>query len=253
MNEAPRRTLRELIERHGPGLCSDARRCEGLLRDLCGEHRREINILVGALRERVPLDLLAGRNSVPAGLLLTRLSKRLEEHLALTEEASWWAVGSWALALGVVSEAELRGLEARRAEAARPRAEEARPRPEGRTQEARPPAGSPARPPAPQPPVRRSPPPPAARPPAAPIQASRPPAPPRAPSPPQAADAGRLQTPPADADTLRGRGRRRGCLIGCLLLLLLCVLLFVGGPFVLSILREEQQQRSIETSPGQTR
>src|SRR5215208_7258314 len=48
MNDAPRRTLRELIAKHGPGLCSDARRCEGLLRDLCGEHRREINILVGA-------------------------------------------------------------------------------------------------------------------------------------------------------------------------------------------------------------
>src|SRR5215207_6243428 len=98
MNDAPRRTLRELIDRHGPGLCSDARRCEGLLRDLCGEHRREINILVGALRERVPLDLMAGRNSVPQGLLLTRLAKRLEEHLALTGEASRWAVDSWALA-----------------------------------------------------------------------------------------------------------------------------------------------------------
>ena len=75
MNDEPRRTLRVLIDRHGPGLCSDTRRCEGLLRDLCGEHRREINILVGALRERVPLDLLAGRNTVPTGLLLTRLSR----------------------------------------------------------------------------------------------------------------------------------------------------------------------------------
>ena len=45
--DLPRRTLRELIARHGTGLCSDARRCEGLLRDLCGAHRREINILMG--------------------------------------------------------------------------------------------------------------------------------------------------------------------------------------------------------------
>src|SRR5687767_15951192 len=113
MNDAPRRTLRELIARHGPGLCSDARRCEGLLRDLCGEHRREINILVGALRERVPLDLLAGRNNVPAGLLLTRLSKRLEDQLAITAEASRWAVESWALALGVRSEERRVGKECR--------------------------------------------------------------------------------------------------------------------------------------------
>lgn len=246
MNDAPRRTLRELIVRHGPGLCSDARRCEGLLRDLCGEHRREINILVGALRERVPLDLLAGRNSVPAGLLLTRLAKRLEDHLALTEEASRWAVGSWALALGVVSDAELQGMEGRRAEAVRPRAE-------GQTQAGRPAAGSAARPPASYPPARQSPLPPAARPPAAPIQVSRPPPAPRAPSPPQASNTGRPQTPPADAARVGGRGLRRGCLIGCFLLLLLCVLLFAGGPLVLNILREEQQQRSIEPSPVQTR
>ena len=127
MNDAPRRTLREMIARHGPGLCSDARRCEGLLRDLCGEHRREINILVGALRERVPLDLLAARNSVPSGLLLTRLAKRLEENLALTEGASQWAVDSWALALGVVSDAELGETERRRDETALKGVEAAKP------------------------------------------------------------------------------------------------------------------------------
>ena len=49
MNDGPRQTLRELVARYGRGLCSDARRCEGLLRDLCGGHRREINILVSAL------------------------------------------------------------------------------------------------------------------------------------------------------------------------------------------------------------
>src|SRR3712207_659269 len=115
MNEAPRRTLRELIARHGPGLCSDARRCEGLLRDLCGAHRREINILVNALKERVPLDLLAAKGSIPRGLLLTRLARRLEEQLALTEEAARWAVDSWALALGVVTDAELLEGETERA------------------------------------------------------------------------------------------------------------------------------------------
>ena len=271
---APRRTLRELIVRHGPGLCSDARRCEGLLRDLCGEHRREINILLGALRERVPLDLLAGRNSVPSGLLLTRLAKRLEDHLALTAAASRWAVDSWALALGVVSDAELRGLESRREEAARPGAER-------ETQAGRTAASAGPQPPATQTPARQSPRPPAAQPPlatqpppAAPTQARRPPpaqtaprthapggpatvarrqpAPP-APAPPQAANTGRLQTPAADDAAVGGRGRRRGCLVGCFLLLLLCVLLFVGGPWVLSVLREEQQQRNSEPSPVQTR
>src|SRR3712207_2452654 len=104
--DVPRRTLRDLIARHGTGLCSDARRCEGLLRDLCGEHRREINILMGALEERVPLDLLAGKGSMPHRLPLLRLAKRMEAQLGLTAEAARWAVDSWALALGVVTEAE---------------------------------------------------------------------------------------------------------------------------------------------------
>jgi len=123
MNDAPRQTLRKLIAAHGPGLCSDARRCEGLLRDLSGAHRREINILMGALRERVPLDLLAGRNSVPRDLLLMRLSKRLEDHLALTAEAARWAVDSWALALGIISDAELEERARRPSEDAAPRVE----------------------------------------------------------------------------------------------------------------------------------
>ena len=151
LNNEPRRTLRELIARHGPGLCSDARRCEGLLRDLCGEHRREINILVGALRERVPLDLLAARNSVPVNLLLTRLAKRLEDQLALTKEASRWAVDTWALALGVVSDAELEAVEGQRDEAAAPHPE-ATPRPSPPP----PPPTQTGRPPAHQPPASRA-------------------------------------------------------------------------------------------------
>ena len=225
MDDAPRRTLRELVVRHGPGLCSDARRCEGLLRDLCGAHRREINILMGALRERVPLDLLAARNSVPRDLLLTRLSKRLEDSLALTEEAAGWAVDSWALALGVVSDAELEERKRRRVEA----------------------TPKPAAPP-PPPPVRRRQtlPPPTTQAPSV----SRPTG---LPSSPQVITTGRLQAPSPDPSVGGGRVRWRGCLVGCLLLILLSALLFVGGPFVLNVLREEQQQRSLESPPVQTR
>lgn len=279
MNDAPRRTLRELIARHGTGLCSDARRCEGLLRDLCGGHRREINILVGALRERVPLDLLAGRNSVPAGLLLTRLAKRLEDQLALTEEASRWGVDSWALALGVVTDAELEGLKSRRDEAAAPRLEAApRPTPAPTRPAAEDEAGTPAaragtRPTAPPPGTQKSPPPAATRTPAAsnppaplprPAPASRPkarggsnaPAPQhtaaRTPSSTQASNTGGLQEPAADPAP-RGRRRWRGCLVGCFLIVLLSALLAVAVPFVFDILREEQRRMNPEPPPVQTR
>lgn len=261
MNDAPRRTLRELIAARGPGLCSDARRCEGLLRDLRGEHRREINILVGALRERVPLDLLAGRNSVPTELLLSRLAKRLEENLALTPEASRWAADSWALALGVVTDAELEESSRRREDAPVPRAEAPREPTRAATQ---------SKPPSPKPNATRPPPhanpaharatgPPAtqtaarvgsvaaAAPPFTAATAAGPLATPRP------AGAGRLQEPTIDPAARPGRGRRRGCLVGCAVLLLLLVLLALGGPLVINTLREEQMQRSPAPAPVQTR
>ena len=113
MSDLPRRILRQILAKYGKEICSDARRCENLLKDLCGSHRREINILVSAIEERVPLDLLAANRSMPAELLLTRLEKRLEEQTAITAEAARWAVESWALALNVTTGAEMEAREMR--------------------------------------------------------------------------------------------------------------------------------------------
>ena len=45
----------------------------------------------------------------------------------------------------------------------------------------------------------------------------------------------------------------RGCVLGCLILVVLTFVLFVGVPFVLSVLSEEQQQRSVEPGPVRPR
>ena len=111
MNNEPRQKLRELVARHGPAVVHDRRRCEGLLRDCCGEHRREIAVLVMALEEHVPADLLAASAGLPREALLPRLARRLSDNLALSEEAARWSVNSWALALGVISDDELKTLE----------------------------------------------------------------------------------------------------------------------------------------------
>jgi hypothetical protein len=107
MNNFPRQVLRQILTKYGKEICGDARRCDALLNDLCGSYRREINVLVNAVEERVPLDLLAGAGSIPPELLLTRLEKRLEDQTALTAEAARWAVESWALALDVTTDAEI--------------------------------------------------------------------------------------------------------------------------------------------------
>ena len=62
-------------------------------------NRREVNVLINGLRERVPADLLNSSTAVPVELLIGRLTKRLQDNQGLTEEMARWAVESWALAL----------------------------------------------------------------------------------------------------------------------------------------------------------
>jgi hypothetical protein len=107
MNDVPRLKLAEIVAQRGPALGDDPRCCEGLLRDLCGEHRREIHALVSAAKERVPADLLSSQTRKSPEIQLARLTQRLQDNLALSEEASRWAVETWALALGVISAAQL--------------------------------------------------------------------------------------------------------------------------------------------------
>lgn len=282
MNDEPRQALRKLVAKYGPDLCGDAKRCEGLLRDLCGEHRREINILVGALRERVPLDLLAAQRGMPRELLLTRLAKRLEDQLALTEDAAMWAVDSWALALGVVTVAEVEERQKRPTDSvAQPAAKKSQddaaksqdddaseksseptetdapviPAP-SRQKRWTPPtqtpaAGPPQRPPQSPPPARAAPPPPPAR---GPVVIFRrrwsSGQPPSMTQPSITLNAGSQPDPRQGSAVGRRGGRWRGCFVGCLLVVLLSLLVFVVAPFVVSVLREEQMQRDTEFPPS---
>lgn len=107
MNEQPRQKLCEIIVRYGEAASEDPRRCEALLRDLCGQHRREISLLVSAMRDGVPEQLRSSKGGIPQAVLVGRLTTRLCDNLGLAPEAATWAVESWALALGILSVAEL--------------------------------------------------------------------------------------------------------------------------------------------------
>jgi WD40 repeat protein len=103
MNELVRQKLREIVHRHGRPLLSDPRLCESLLKDYFGQYKKEIFILVCAVREQVAANLLTSREGVPQEMLHTLLVKRLQNNLALTEEASKWAVETWSHALAGLS------------------------------------------------------------------------------------------------------------------------------------------------------
>ena len=111
MNELPRQKLVEIVARFGRSVAGEPRRVEGLLRDYAGAHRREIAVIVSAMDERVAADLAGAQSGTPREVLLTKLSQRLHDNLAIDREAARWAVNSWALALGVLTEAELRATE----------------------------------------------------------------------------------------------------------------------------------------------
>ena len=104
MHNEQREKLRELIIEYGRSLCDDPRRCEALLKDYCGQYKREIFVLISALKNRVAEDLLKVSTGVPETIFLARLNKRLEDELAMTPEAAHWAVESWALALGFIAQ-----------------------------------------------------------------------------------------------------------------------------------------------------
>ncbi|MGC8452335.1 MAG: CPP1-like family protein [Cylindrospermopsis raciborskii] len=98
MNDLPRQKLKEIIIQHGLTLCDDPKRCEAFLRDYCGECRREIFILISALKQDVAKDLLNSSN-IPLEFLISKLISKMQNELGLTEEAGRYAVESWAQAL----------------------------------------------------------------------------------------------------------------------------------------------------------
>ena len=103
MSRQPRQVLGELVVRYGRGLGQDSRRCEALLRDMCGDQfKREVFVLVSAVREQVPSELVSSSSGVPKEVVLARLSKRLHGNLGIAEELARWGVESWAMALGIL-------------------------------------------------------------------------------------------------------------------------------------------------------
>jgi hypothetical protein len=101
MDNLPRTILKDLVSRYGVSLTMDPLRTEGLLRDMCGASHREIFVLVNAVRQKIPADLLLPRHSLSFSLLKEFLARRLQDELALSDDASQWAVESWADALGL--------------------------------------------------------------------------------------------------------------------------------------------------------
>jgi len=104
MIDIPRQQLRILLQEYGREICAQPRRLEPLLRNICPEHRREVNLLFGAYKEHVAEDLLAEEETPPDHEVFIRLVAQVRSHLRISEQEARWAVESWAVALGVLAE-----------------------------------------------------------------------------------------------------------------------------------------------------
>jgi len=102
MSTTPRDVLVELVARHGEPLLASPLRTEGLLKDYCGEFRREIFVLVSCLRVGV-VEQLRRQGGPSVKLICARLALKLEQNLAISSDIAKWAVESWAVALGLLS------------------------------------------------------------------------------------------------------------------------------------------------------
>jgi hypothetical protein len=103
-DSAVRGALVDLAARYGPALLRDPQRCEAMLRDICPGRKREIFLIVSALREHVAADLLTASETVPQDVVLAHGTRKLRDNLGLSEESARWAVESWVPASVAISE-----------------------------------------------------------------------------------------------------------------------------------------------------
>ncbi|MCL2932693.1 MAG: hypothetical protein MGG11_10665 [Trichodesmium sp. MAG_R03] len=103
MNNIPRQILDKLVKKEGITRYKEAKICKAILSDLCGEYPKEISVLVVALEEKIIDELEKNAQFVPLEILLKRLAKQIQNKRAIAEEASIWAVESWAFVLGIYS------------------------------------------------------------------------------------------------------------------------------------------------------
>lgn len=101
MHSQPPRELQNLLRRYGPALIGNPQRVEAFLSDLCGQHQREIFVLVHAQQSGILVELSRAAGQRAEGALRQRLARRLQERYAFSSEAAAWAVDAWADALGV--------------------------------------------------------------------------------------------------------------------------------------------------------
>jgi len=100
MNNRPVDILQGLFNKYGLVILSDSTKLNGLLLDLCPESRKEINILMIAHKEKIPVTIFNTSGNNLDTHQFKRLRDGLSNNTGLAEESANWAITTWAKALG---------------------------------------------------------------------------------------------------------------------------------------------------------
>jgi hypothetical protein len=112
MADMARQRLHYIVECYGDEILNDRAKTEDLIRKLCGEDQRRIELLVGALNTGFVPDLIGWRGRGDPSRFLPRVARALEQQLGATPDEALWTAGSWAVALGLLDEASAERLAA---------------------------------------------------------------------------------------------------------------------------------------------
>ena len=97
----PTQALDYILTNYGRNILKDTRNVEAMLRDLCHapEHKREINLIILALKEHIPNELI---HAQPVNdMLVMRLIKKLDDAYFIPAQQAQAAIETWAKALNI--------------------------------------------------------------------------------------------------------------------------------------------------------
>lgn len=95
MNLQARTALLNLYAQERGLIARDPELCERMLRERCPDCKREVAVLVGAVRCGVPAEIAASPRSEPRHKLRQRLASIMTDEGGYQGDAAFWAVDAW--------------------------------------------------------------------------------------------------------------------------------------------------------------